>query len=151
MGTFEIASKTIDLNLFIDGVSPVHRVRRQFIRIGIINNSTPRKIEMQKDSDGQMIVTPSQLNGLWMKQQSFRQCIEKFKWNYILEEEEDNKKDDNNEDQEDEDEEDDNNSNVDDKGDTSSPLPTTSNKKQKYNNSMIKSKSDMAESYPHLS
>ena len=52
MGAFEIDSKTIDLNLFINGVSPVHRVRRQFIRIGISNDYFCRKIEMQKDSDG---------------------------------------------------------------------------------------------------
>ena len=49
MGTFEIDSKTIDLNSFINGVSPVHRVMRQSIRIGIINDYSPRKIEMQKD------------------------------------------------------------------------------------------------------
>jgi hypothetical protein len=49
MGTFEIDSKTIDLNLFINGVSPVHRVWRQSIWIGIINDYSPRKIEMQKD------------------------------------------------------------------------------------------------------
>jgi hypothetical protein len=69
-----------------------------------------------------MIVTPPQLNGLRMKQQSFRQCMEWFKWNYILEEEKDNNKENDNEDQEDEDDKDDNDSNVDDKGNTSSPL-----------------------------
>jgi len=52
MGTFEIDPKTIDLHSFINGVSPVHRVRRQFIRIGISNDYFCRKIEMQKDSDG---------------------------------------------------------------------------------------------------
>ena len=49
MGTFEIDSKTIDSNSFINGVSPVHRVMRLSIRIGIINDYSPRKIEMQKD------------------------------------------------------------------------------------------------------
>jgi hypothetical protein len=49
MGTSEIDSKTIDLNLCINELSPVHRVRRQSIRIGIINDYSPRKIEMQKD------------------------------------------------------------------------------------------------------
>ncbi len=49
MGTFEIDSKTNDLNSFINGVSPVHRVMRPFIWIGIINDYSPRKIEMQKD------------------------------------------------------------------------------------------------------
>ncbi len=58
MGTFDIDSKTIDLNLFINGVSPVHSVRRQIIWIGIINDYSPRKIEFQKDSDGQMVVIP---------------------------------------------------------------------------------------------
>ena len=38
MGTFEIDYKTIDLNSFINGVSPVLRVRRQFIQIGILDD-----------------------------------------------------------------------------------------------------------------
>ncbi len=29
-----------------------------FIRIGILHAKSPRKIEMQKDSDGKMIITP---------------------------------------------------------------------------------------------
>jgi hypothetical protein len=85
MGIFEIDSKTIDLNSFINGMSPVHRVRRQFIRIGIINDYSPRKIEMQKYSDGRLIVTPPRLNGLRIKQHSFRKLMEPFVWNYILE------------------------------------------------------------------
>jgi hypothetical protein len=40
---------------------------------------------MQKDSYGQMVVTPQRLNGLCIKQQSFRQSVEQYKWNYILE------------------------------------------------------------------
>ena len=36
-----------------------------------------------------MIVTPPRLNEFRIKQQSFRQCVEQFKWNYILEKEED--------------------------------------------------------------
>jgi hypothetical protein len=39
---------------------------------------------MQKDRDGQMIVTPPQLNGLWIKQQSFRQCMDPFVLNYVV-------------------------------------------------------------------
>ena len=78
MGTFEIDSKTIDLNSFINGVSPVHRVRRQFIRIGIINDYSLRKIEIQKDSDGQMMVIPPRLNGLLLRQQSLRKLMDPF-------------------------------------------------------------------------
>jgi hypothetical protein len=122
MGTFEIDSKTIDLNSFINGVSPVHRVRRQFIRIGIINDYSPRKIEMQKYSDGQLIVTPPRLNGLRIKQQSFRQFTEQYKWNYIL----DNNADEDHKD-EDDGEDDEDGSDVDSEDNTTSS-PTTSNK-----------------------
>jgi hypothetical protein len=74
-----------------NGMSPKQRMRSHFIWIGILLLISPRKIEMQKDNDGQMIV-------LWLKQQSFRQCMEQYKWNYVLEEEEDNNKDDKDED-----------------------------------------------------
>jgi hypothetical protein len=57
-GTFEIDAKTMDLTAFINGVSPVHRVRSHFIRIGRLDANSPRKIELQKYSDGRMIVTP---------------------------------------------------------------------------------------------
>ena len=40
---------------------------------------------MQKDCDGRLIVTPPRLNGLRIKQQSFRKLMEPFVWNYILE------------------------------------------------------------------
>jgi hypothetical protein len=54
------------------------------IRIGILNYNTPRKIEMQKyRSDGRMIITPLRVDGLSIKQQSFRHCVEQFKWNCI--------------------------------------------------------------------
>ena len=39
---------------------------------------------MQKYSDGRLIVTPLRLNGLRIKQNSFRQFTEQCKWNYIL-------------------------------------------------------------------
>jgi hypothetical protein len=48
---------------------------------------------MQIYSDGRLIVTPPRLNGLRIKQQSFRKLMEPFVWNYILEkdlDEEDN-------------------------------------------------------------
>ena len=44
IGTFEFASKTMDLNSFINGVTPEHRVKRNFIRIGILTVDSPRKI-----------------------------------------------------------------------------------------------------------
>ena len=46
---------------------------------------SPQKNEMQKDCDGRLIVTPPRLNGLRIKQQSFRKLMEPFVWNYILE------------------------------------------------------------------
>ena len=69
-----------------------------------------------------MIIIRPWLNGLRIKQQSFRQCTEQYKWNYLL-------KDDVDKDHEDEDDDkaDEDNSNVDNKDNTSSL--TTSNKK----------------------
>ncbi len=46
---------------------------------------SPKKNEMQKYSDGRLIITPPRLNGLRIKQQSFRKFMELFVWNYILE------------------------------------------------------------------
>ena len=84
-GTFEVDAKKLDIHACINGVSPKHRVKVHVIRIGIINDYSPRKIEMQKDSDGRLIVIPPRLNGLRIKQQSFRQFTEQYKWNYKLE------------------------------------------------------------------
>jgi hypothetical protein len=74
MGTVVIDTKKLDLNACINGVSPKHREQVYFIRIGIINDYSPKKIEMQKDSDGRLIVTPPRLNGLRIKQQSFHRA-----------------------------------------------------------------------------
>ena len=60
-------------------------VKIHMIRIGILHHNSPRKIEMQKYSDGRLIITPPRLNGLRIKRQSFRQFTEQYKWNYILE------------------------------------------------------------------
>jgi hypothetical protein len=72
-GTFEVDEKKVDLNAFIQGESSMHRERVYFVRIGILHDNFPRKIEMQKDTDSRMIVTPPRLNEIWIKQQSFRQ------------------------------------------------------------------------------
>jgi hypothetical protein len=105
---------------------------------------------MQKDSDGQMIITPPQLNWLRIKQQSFRQCMEQLKWNYLLTKEDEGGKDDNDED----DCDDDDKENNDDDEINASSAPT-SNKKRKYNTitpgvNDDMAKSDMAKLYPHL-
>ncbi len=111
------------------------------------------KIEMQKyRSDGRMIVDPLRLKWLRIKQQSFRQSIEQFKWNYLLEED-DHSKNDKDKDNNNEDDEDDNNSNADDNINASSP--TTGNKTCKYSLMMVTAgddnmaKSDMA-NYIHV-
>jgi hypothetical protein len=44
-GTFEIDSKKLDLTSFILGVSPKHRVRSNFIWIGVLAVHIPRKIK----------------------------------------------------------------------------------------------------------
>ena len=77
-GTFEVDAKKLDIHACINGVSPKHRVKVHVIRIGIINDYSPRKIEMQKDSDGRLIVIPPRLNGLRIKQQSFRQFTKQY-------------------------------------------------------------------------
>jgi hypothetical protein len=64
MGTFEVDVKKLDLNACINGVSPKHTVNSHFIRIGVLHLNSPRNIEMQKDSQGQMMSTPPRLNGL---------------------------------------------------------------------------------------
>ena len=86
MGTMEVSSKKLDLNAYVNGTKPTkNREQCHLIRIGILHHSSPRKIEMQKDSDGRLIAIPPWLNGLRIKQQSFRQFTEQYKWNYILE------------------------------------------------------------------
>ena len=77
-GTFEVDVKQLDLNACINGVSSKHRLKSHFIRIGILHHNSPRKIEMQKYSDGRLIITPPQLNGLRIKRQSFRQFMEQY-------------------------------------------------------------------------
>ena len=57
-GTFEVDRKKMDIDAFIQGESSNKRKDIAFIRIGVLHAKSPRKIEMQKDSDGRMIVTP---------------------------------------------------------------------------------------------
>jgi hypothetical protein len=61
MGMFDIDLKKLDLNACINGVSPKHRLKNHIIRIGVLYAYSPRKIEMQKDSDGRQIVIPPRL------------------------------------------------------------------------------------------
>jgi hypothetical protein len=84
-GTFEVDLKKVDLSAFIKGESPKHREKVYFIWIGVLNASSPRKIEMQKDPhDGRMITIPPRLGGLQLQQSTFRSVIEPKLWNYIL-------------------------------------------------------------------
>jgi hypothetical protein len=104
MGTMEVSSKKLDLNAYVNGTKPTNnREKCHFIRIGILHANSPRKIEMQKDSDGRLIAIPPRLNGLRIKQQSFRQFTEQYKWNYILDNntDEDHKDEDDGEDDKD--------------------------------------------------
>ena len=154
-GTFEIDAKKMDLTSFINGVSAVHRVRSHFIRIGILDAQSPRKIELQKYSDGRMIVTPPRLNGFRIKQQSFRQCVEQFKWNYVLEKEDDDDTDADGEDNEADINKDDGDDSYTNDEDDNVSSTTMSNKKRKYDiitssDDSDMSKSDMAKLYPHL-
>jgi hypothetical protein len=150
-GTFEVDRKKMDIDAFIQGESSNKRKDIAFIRIGVLHAKSPRKIEMQKDSDGRMIVTPPRLNGLRIKQQSFRQCVEQSKWNYFL----DNASEEGNDDRvEDDDEDDDNKDDDDDDENGTSSQYESKNKKPKYNAPGDDDDSmdnfDMAKSYPHL-
>ncbi len=58
MGTVKVDTKKLDLNVCINRVSPKHREQVYFIRIGVLTVHSPGKNEMQKDSDGQMMVIP---------------------------------------------------------------------------------------------
>jgi hypothetical protein len=77
-GTFEINSKKLGLTSFILGVSPKHRVRSNFIWIGILAVDSRRKIELQRYSDGRMKTTPPRLNGLHFRWQTFRELMDPF-------------------------------------------------------------------------
>jgi hypothetical protein len=59
VGTFDVDSKKIDLDAFINGKCKMDKNKKKchFIGIGILNAYSPRKIEMQ-NRDGLMIVTP---------------------------------------------------------------------------------------------
>ncbi len=46
MGTFEVDDKKVDLDAFMTGMSPKHRVKSHFFWIGILNLNSPRKNEM---------------------------------------------------------------------------------------------------------
>ncbi len=70
------------------------------IRIGVLDDHSPRKVEIQKDNHGQMMVIPPRLNGLWLKQQTFRESMEDFRWNHLFELE-NNSKDNNDKDHDD--------------------------------------------------
>ena len=148
--TSDVDTKKMDIDVFIQGESP-KRKEIIFIRIGVLHANSPRKIEMQKNSDGQMIVTPSQLNGLQIKQMSIRQCVEQSKWNYLFKKEEEGGKNDDDNDNDDEDDDED----TDDDNKINASSTTTSNTKRKYNTITPgdiedMAKSDMAKPYPHL-
>lgn len=84
-GTFEVDQKKVDLNAFIKGESAKNRDKVYFIRIGILNASSPRKVEMQKDQHTyRMITIPPRLSGLRLQQSTFQRLIEPILWNYIL-------------------------------------------------------------------
>jgi hypothetical protein len=83
-GSFEVDTKKLDINACILGVSAKHRAKVHVIRIGVSTDLSNKKNEMQKYSDGQLIATPPRLNGLRIKQQSFRQFMEHNKWNYVI-------------------------------------------------------------------
>jgi len=84
-GTFEVDTKKMDLNAFIEGTPKINKERLYFLRIDILKASSHRRIDMQKDpNDGRMINTPPRLGGLHLQQTIFRRLIEPILWNYFL-------------------------------------------------------------------
>ncbi len=138
----------IDLNAFINRTPKIDKKNYHFIRIGVLNSYSPRKVKMQQNMYGVMIVTPPWLNRLRIKQQQFRQCMEQLKWNSILKEEKDDKEDSMTKDDDDSDNDD---SNDDDSKDVNkekeNPSPLIVMPVKDINNT----KTNMARSYPHLS
>ncbi len=59
-------------------------MRSSFILFGVLAVDSPRKIEMQRYSDGRMNTNPPRLNWLHFRQQSFRKLTGPFVWNYVL-------------------------------------------------------------------
>jgi hypothetical protein len=45
VGTFEVDTKKIDLNAFINGTPKIDKKNYHFIRIGVLNSFSPRKVE----------------------------------------------------------------------------------------------------------
>jgi hypothetical protein len=70
----------VDVNTFINGMSPKHRVKIQLIWIGVLAVDSPRKIAVQRYSDGRMKTTPPRLNGLHF----IRDLMVPFVWNYVI-------------------------------------------------------------------
>jgi hypothetical protein len=154
-GTFEVDTKKVNLNAFIQGESPKHMENMYFIWIGILYDNSPRKIEMQKDGDGRMIITFPRSNGLQIKQQAFRHCVEQLKWIYLLKKEDECGKDDNDENNVDVDDKDNDDKENDGDDEINASSTTIINKKRKCNTTTQgddgdMAMSNMAKSYPHL-
>ena len=47
-GTFEVDTKKVDLNAFIQGESPKHRESVYFVPIGVLYDNSPRKLRCRK-------------------------------------------------------------------------------------------------------
>ena len=149
--SFEVATSKMDCNAFINRTKPTKcREICHFIQIGIFFDHSPRRMEMQKYSDGQMIVTPPRLNGLRITQQSFRYCMEQYKWHYLLEKKKDDGHDDGHEDNNDESGDDNNEKDDDDAGEKNvNNAPVLVTPRDNSLNNIARTK--MASLYPHLS
>ncbi len=82
--TVVVEAKKLDLDAYVNGVSPKNRQQLYFIQIGVLAVDSPRKIEMQRYSDGRMKTTPPRLNGLHFRRRTFRELMDPFVWNYVL-------------------------------------------------------------------
>jgi hypothetical protein len=65
-------------------MSPKHRVKIHFIWIAVLALDSPKKIEVQRYSDGRMKTTPPRLNGLHFRLQTFKELMDPFVRNYVI-------------------------------------------------------------------
>jgi hypothetical protein len=129
-GRLRVPTRRCDLVVPADwgwGRSNKNKKNHHFIRIGVINQYSPRKVEMQQNMYGVMIIR--------IKQQQFRQSTEQLVWNTIIEKEKDDTDDDTEGDSSDS-----------DNDDSVKDVPVVTPKK-KINDA----KTDMASSYPFKS
>jgi len=86
----EFEPKKINLEAYVIGVRPSRTSMKTFyaIRIGTKIEGSPNKIEDQIGRDGRLVTTPSRLNLMRIKTQSFKEIAAQYLWQYAIDNEE---------------------------------------------------------------